>query len=441
MWRQCARISTRAFCALSTPASTSHTSPSLSQHHLLIVIPGAGDSSSPSRVGWSAKQISESFGATMNEIITEDEFKGIDVSNIHIETIEWHSHVRENWPSAPLLAQITPPTVRNFRSFFNTNVVDCALFCTPTHHFHMFWSVHTQLREIHRKYTQTLLPHTPLRISIFAHSLAGAIVWDVLSGNVTGGGKFVEEHSSGEKLEFSVENLFLVGSPVPLVIAMRNQAENCSKPANVEKLYNILHLFDPIGYRIEPVLCREVAHFPPEKIPSHSPEPKPHKRNVHRRFRDFQEKANQYLDQFNMGTTQQMFQNSGTMMQQLFQRIEKDQIHNIQRLEDSYNRHARHRVGTFTGRIRTLRKQLQRSIDEYITTPEPIAVEASPTPERRLDFLLTGSGTLDRVVSEYLLGLVSHFVYWQDRDCVRFVVARMLSQPFSRKPPPPPPQS
>uniref|UniRef100_A0A5B7B4E9 Putative phospholipase SGR2 isoform X2 n=1 Tax=Davidia involucrata TaxID=16924 RepID=A0A5B7B4E9_DAVIN len=84
------------------------------------------------------------------------------------------------------------------------------------------------------------------------------------------------------KLEFKVDTFFAVGSPLGVFLALRNirigigkgqeywEEENISEeiPA-CRQMFNIFHPFDPVAYRIEPLICKEYISKHPVIIPYH----------------------------------------------------------------------------------------------------------------------------------------------------------------------------
>ncbi|XP_057975003.1 phospholipase SGR2 isoform X2 [Malania oleifera] len=99
------------------------------------------------------------------------------------------------------------------------------------------------------------------------------------------------------KLEFKVDTFFAVGSPLGVFLSLRNVRIGIGKgheywgeeyiseemPA-CRKMFNIFHPFDPVAYRIEPLVCKEYIGKRPVIIPYH----KGGKR-LHIGFQDFTE--------------------------------------------------------------------------------------------------------------------------------------------------------
>ncbi|KAG9129035.1 hypothetical protein Leryth_016859 [Lithospermum erythrorhizon] len=84
------------------------------------------------------------------------------------------------------------------------------------------------------------------------------------------------------KLAFKVDNFFAVGSPLGVFLSLRNirigigeghdywEEENINEemPA-CHQMFNIFHPFDPVAYRIEPLICKEYIDKRPVIIPYH----------------------------------------------------------------------------------------------------------------------------------------------------------------------------
>ncbi|KAK9023748.1 hypothetical protein V6N11_003949 [Hibiscus sabdariffa] len=99
------------------------------------------------------------------------------------------------------------------------------------------------------------------------------------------------------KLEFKVDTFFAVGSPLGVFLALRNvriglgkgqdywDEENISEemPA-CRQMFNIFHPYDPVAYRIEPLVCKEYITKRPFIIPYHKGG-----RRLHIGFQEFTE--------------------------------------------------------------------------------------------------------------------------------------------------------
>ncbi|XVE60731.1 hypothetical protein DITRI_Ditri05aG0151200 [Diplodiscus trichospermus] len=84
------------------------------------------------------------------------------------------------------------------------------------------------------------------------------------------------------KLEFKVDTFFAVGSPLGVFLALRNirigigkgqdywDEENiCEEMPACRQMFNIFHPYDPVAYRVEPLVCKEYVTKRPVIIPYH----------------------------------------------------------------------------------------------------------------------------------------------------------------------------
>ncbi|KAK4792653.1 hypothetical protein SAY86_023088 [Trapa natans] len=84
------------------------------------------------------------------------------------------------------------------------------------------------------------------------------------------------------KLEFKVDTFFAVGSPLGVFLALRNIRIGTGKGKDYwaeeniieempacRQMFNIFHPFDPVAYRVEPLVCKEYTTKRPVIIPYH----------------------------------------------------------------------------------------------------------------------------------------------------------------------------
>ena len=71
------------------------------------------------------------------------------------------------------------------------------------------------------------------------------------------------------QLDFSVDNFFLLGSPVPVFLMIRNQRKPLSADFSLRgcrRVFNIFHPYDPVAYRLEGCIDPRNAYFEPALI-------------------------------------------------------------------------------------------------------------------------------------------------------------------------------
>ncbi len=115
------------------------------------------------------------------------------------------------------------------------------------------------------------------KVSLLAHSLGSVISWDILSYQYS-----IDTNCEAPKpsentaasfccpqLDFRIANTFMIGSPVAVFLMLRNQHEPLHADfylPGCRRIFNIYHPFDPIAYRIEPLLCSQNSEVEPKII-------------------------------------------------------------------------------------------------------------------------------------------------------------------------------
>lgn len=81
--------------------------------------------------------------------------------------------------------------------------------------------------------------------------------------------KSPDRQSTYPQLNFSVDNFFLLGSPVPVFLMIRNQRKPLSSDFSLRgcrRVFNIFHPYDPVAYRLEGCIDPRNAYFEPALI-------------------------------------------------------------------------------------------------------------------------------------------------------------------------------
>lgn len=149
---------------------------------------------------------------------------------------------------------------------------------SPMHHDVMIEIVCNEMNTVVQKYRA--LTGFKGKVSLLAHSLGSVISWDILSqqplSNVIKNIANEEQSIPSEAIEkpltslnFEVSNTFIIGSPVAVFLMLRNQHEPLQQDFSLpgcSRVFNIFHPYDPVAYRIEPLLSRDNANAEPEII-------------------------------------------------------------------------------------------------------------------------------------------------------------------------------
>lgn len=111
------------------------------------------------------------------------------------------------------------------------------------------------------------------RIALVGHSLGGVISYDIIANQPRDAP--LSNSSSSESafsdikfplLDFKPNFLFSMGSPMAAVMVMRGQEVEEYQLPKWCRYINVFHLFDPLGYRCEPLFDPSFASIPPMAI-------------------------------------------------------------------------------------------------------------------------------------------------------------------------------
>lgn len=219
--------------------------------------------------------------------------------------IEWHSklHLEE---LDERIRNVTLPAIPKLREFANETVLDVLFFMSPKFHHVILEQVALEMNRVVALF-QTRHPSWAKckKVSIIAHSLGAIISFDILSHQVKSSdvSEAMKQRSWSESaytsqkqqqanakaprrhkhrgnatnvpssltlpedlrlppaLSFRVDNLFCFGSPVGLFLRVRGQQLDASfSLPTCRRVFNIYHPYDPVAYRIEPILNPQRAH-------------------------------------------------------------------------------------------------------------------------------------------------------------------------------------
>ncbi|KAJ3150475.1 hypothetical protein HDU86_006648 [Geranomyces michiganensis] len=220
------------------------------------------------------------------------------------------------------LDDITLEGVPSIRQLVSDVVLDVLLYMSPRYRQEMIKHVTEELNRIYRLFKQRN-PKFNGKVSVLGHSLGSLLSFDILcnqplkpgssapptidlsspDGSLSSprrpqevdltdllhgatsaddrkvNGIMERSNMSYGTLEFEVDRLFVVGSPVGLFLLLKGDKMQARKPRSsahplegvscpaVNAFYNIFHPHDPVAYRIEPCISREFSEQKPVPIP------------------------------------------------------------------------------------------------------------------------------------------------------------------------------
>lgn len=336
-----------------------------------------------------------------------------------------------------MLNDISLKTIPQMREFANDTLMDVLYFMSPEHHDVIVDVVASEMNVVVEKFRQLTGFHGG--ISLIGHSLGSIISWDILSNqrcehlHATDESMLVDqkyescesldsmlqygspqshisqtsdlsyEPSSAPvdysypQLDFSVDNFFLLGSPVSVFLMIRNQRAPLSESfylKGCDRVFNIFHPYDPVAYRLEPCIDPRNSEFDP-MIMAHWNGGLRVQYQTKRLWRMFVDTTWQTQQNF-LAAFEAKVVGMGLMDSSLAQQGEDD-------LESAFSSEDRNSSGVNTGVLNQ---------------------------GRRIDYMLQEKEI--ESANEYVAALAAHSSYWIEKDLSMFI-ARQVSLGASEK--------
>lgn len=183
--------------------------------------------------------------------------------------VEWRSSLKLD---GDIVDAITPYSVLSIRHLLNTSAMDILYYTSPLYGGEVRAGLQ---RELNRLYFMFASRHPGWmgKISILAHSLGCVIVYDIVTGWMGPDARPPSPAApdvSTDGLKFTIENLFCLGSPLSVFLALRTRTPSnrldIMPPSLCKRFFNIFHWSDPVAYRMEPLLVRGYSKVEPVLI-------------------------------------------------------------------------------------------------------------------------------------------------------------------------------
>ena len=182
---------------------------------------------------------------------------------------------------------ITLPTCSALRHISNNILADVLYYFTS---FHGQTLVNIVTNALNKTFAEFMAsnPDFDGKVGLVCHSLGGIICYDILahqsdsvfskqlkrrknrdwnaetpSGNQFDAENDVHFEITYPKLDFKPFALFNLGCPLPAVLVMRGQSFKTYGIAKDIQFFNIFHLYDPLAYRLEPLVDARYAEVSP----------------------------------------------------------------------------------------------------------------------------------------------------------------------------------
>ena len=256
--------------------------------HLVFVIHGIGETFSQINSDYFITTLVEST-AEMRKILrrlekpTLDCEEGQDIDLVLLPIV-WADVIHEiSAPTSKQLDSITLKSVPFIRTLANTVISDVLFYCDNVQRNRILVKVAGELNKTYNEFVKRN-PSFCGGVSVIGHSLGSVIAFDLLScQQVAENGattkqdapdsiiEDIEKNFDISKLQLSfnaIDHLFCIGSPLGMFLTIRGghghgELKRSSKLPTCSRYYNIFHEFDPVAYRVEPLIDPQFAHIEP----------------------------------------------------------------------------------------------------------------------------------------------------------------------------------
>ncbi|KAJ1610791.1 hypothetical protein OIY81_1954 [Cryptosporidium canis] len=419
--------------------------------HIMLIVHGIGSNES------AINKNREEFVHQL-ESVKAHWFWEVDI-DITVDAVDWKSKLAS--VQDHMFDRITLPQHRENRMLLNKTIGDVMYFMVPRYGDYIIAEVAKQLNQKIKQY-KSKISEKP-KIVLIGHSLGSVIVYELVTRQQTRITK-----SEVPRLDFDVDHLFLWGSPLPAMLVMMfpeylrsgltlpkglapiQPNESFSGSSFILnkcpelKIYNVFHPYDPVAFRLEPLLYPNLSTLP-------DPVLLPYWRNLSKRtyhqWDKEMENARRALYESISGITSSISnavlggilgwggvnEYKSTLEVNL---ISKDQKIKQMRDESVISKFktrfsAGGGMGGFSGMnfLSSSERQLKSHSNSERRESEPVHLSLLKTNEVpgipiRVDYQLQ-EGTTEHYISS-LAFLQSHFNYWKSRDLGFFILWKII---------------
>ncbi|XP_059047613.1 uncharacterized protein LOC131843040 [Achroia grisella] len=388
------------------------TEPS-SVDHLLLFCHGVG-SACDMRFR-SVEEVVDDFRATSLQLVKShyrNSYENGAVNRVEVLPISWHSTLHSGETGVDRrIAQITLDSIPKLRTFTNETVLDVLFYTSPIFCQTIIDTVCSEMNRIYKLF-RARNPKFNGRVSLGGHSLGSVILYDLLchqpdeeasdKNYVSGPAGTGQESVRFPRLEFSPAALYAFGSPIAIFECIRGVESLGADFAlpTCKNFFNIFHPYDPIAYRIEPLINPRLKSVKPYLIPHHKGRKRMHlelKETMARVGADLKQKLLESLK----ATWTSMWRtppppNDGQLEKVVEEEMEKENL-----CEEN-------------------KDVIPQDIDA--STPE---VMGRLNNGRRVDFVLQEAPF--EMINEYLFAMTSHVCYWESEDTMLMILREVYS--------------
>ncbi|XP_038220413.1 uncharacterized protein LOC119838514 [Zerene cesonia] len=383
--------------------------------HLLLLCHGVG-SACDMRMR-AVEAVVNDFRTTSLQLLQSHYKNSYDsglVGRIEVLPISWHGRLHSSETGVDArLANVTLDSIPWLRGFANDTLLDVLFYTSPVFCQTIIDTVCSEMNRIYHLFKKRN-PDFDGGVSLGGHSLGSVILYDLLghqapemsSENVTEK-SYVEGYAgTGQpmvkypKLDFHPDMLFALGSPIAIFECIRGVellGEQFCLPT-CKNFFNIFHPYDPIAYRLEPMINPVLKDVKPYLIPHHKG-----RKRMHLELKDtmtrFGADIKQKLIESIKSTWSSMWKTQPPSSDQLEKVVEEEME------KEELAEECKEEVG-----------------EEPQATPEMLG---RLNDGRRVDYVLQEAPF--EMINEYLFAMTSHVCYWESEDTILLILREIYS--------------
>lgn len=365
-----------------------------------------------------------------------------EVNRIEILPVSWHKALHsEDTGIDKRLKNITLPSIPRMRDFSNDTILDILFYTSPVFCQVIINAVSSEMNRLHALFMKRN-PDFSGKVSVGGHSLGSLIVFDLLSNQPTPKSPtpseseitddLAEEYDkrlttmtrrisvvtigkagTGQplikypRLNFNPRFFFAFGSPIACFIATRSNdilGEEFHFPT-CKGFFNIFHPYDPIAYRIEPLIIPSMCNVKPVLISHHKG-----RKRMHLELKETVSHVGQKLVETVKNTWNMMYHLAVNKSVDAAESVIQRELNQV---------------------LQSSEALCQKSVNPNLIPGEPEKESTNLkvgclNEGKRVDYVL--QETPVEYFNEYLFALASHLCYWTSRDTMLMILKEIYGE-------------
>ncbi|GFN82833.1 phospholipase ddhd1 [Plakobranchus ocellatus] len=449
--------------------------------HLVFVIHGIGqkmDTGSIVRCTKDLRQCVKYMSAKM--------FPEFDQTSKRAEflPVQWRSSLKLD---GDVVESVTPQKMKGVRNILNSSALDILYYTSPLYRSEITNSLKLEILRLYDAFCSRHPYFEPSngKVSFVAHSLGSVIIYDIITGwnpansydelmssvlseeeqFASGNSELLSDvkearakvhelddlmtsirqrqRQAVKSLPFIVENLFALGSPLSVFLALRGirpqgsgSQEHIVPSSLCKRLFNIFHPSDPVAYRLEPLILKHYSTIMPLHIHHFSdPKKQPYSKIPRRAYAAFtgaidelrKEKDKVSLKEEDSGgegetaSTDQSGEKQNGADSSGVQVKSQTKFSLSGWLNKRKKREVDEKLSAELQMMNTIGKASEPKCDDDNVSYTSLEDLDKTELEYRLDFQLREQ----RMENSYLSVLTSHTAYWTNKDVAYFLLTHL----------------